>query len=31
MFANVWLVRFAPDGRAREFSEWWVERPRPSD
>jgi hypothetical protein len=31
MFANVWLVRFAPDGRAREFSEWWVERPRQSD
>jgi uncharacterized protein (TIGR02246 family) len=30
-FANVWVVRFAPDGRAREFSEWWVERPRQSD
>lgn len=27
-YANVWLVRFADDGRAREFVEWWVERPR---
>lgn len=27
-YANIWLVRFAPDGRAREFAEWWVERPR---
>lgn len=28
-FANVWLLRFADDGtRVREFTEWWVERPR---
>jgi ketosteroid isomerase-like protein len=26
-YANVWLVRFADDGRAREFREWWVQRP----
>lgn len=26
-YANVFLVRFAPDGRAREFAEWWVQRP----
>ena len=26
-FANMWVVRFAPDGRAREFAEWWVQRP----
>ena len=26
-FANVWLARFAPDGRAREFAEWWVQKP----
>jgi uncharacterized protein (TIGR02246 family) len=26
-YANIWLVRFADDGRAREFAEWWVERP----
>ena len=30
-YANVWLVRFAPDGRAREFVEWWIQRPRPSE
>ncbi len=27
-FANIWVVRFDADERAREFSEWWVERPR---
>jgi uncharacterized protein (TIGR02246 family) len=27
-YANVFLVRFAPDGRAREFAEWDVQRPR---
>ena len=27
-YSNVWLVRFAPDGRAREFVEWWVQEPR---
>jgi len=27
-YANVWLVRFADDGRAREFREWWVQRPK---
>jgi ketosteroid isomerase-like protein len=27
-YANVWLVRFAADGRAREFVEWWVQEPR---
>ena len=26
-YANVWLVRFTPDGRAREFAEWWVQKP----
>jgi uncharacterized protein (TIGR02246 family) len=26
-FANIWVVRFAPDGRARSFAEWWVQRP----
>lgn len=26
-YANVWLIRFADDGRAREFREWWVQRP----
>jgi hypothetical protein len=27
-YANVWAVRFAQEDRAREFREWWVERPR---
>jgi hypothetical protein len=26
-FANVWLIRFADDGRVREFREWWVQKP----
>lgn len=26
-YANVWLVRFAEDGRARQFVEWWVQKP----
>jgi len=27
-FSNVFIVRFDGEGRAREFSEWWVEQPR---
>lgn len=26
-YSNIWIIRFAPDGRAREFREWWVEEP----
>jgi len=26
-YANIWLVRFATDGRARQFKEWWVQKP----
>jgi uncharacterized protein (TIGR02246 family) len=26
-YANVWLIRFAEDGRARQFIEWWVQKP----
>jgi hypothetical protein len=29
-YANIWVVRFADDGRARSFAEWWVQRPVPS-
>jgi hypothetical protein len=25
-YENVWLVRFAEDGRASEFQDWWFER-----
>jgi ketosteroid isomerase-like protein len=30
-YANIWIVRFAADGRARQFDEWWVQRRRPDD
>ena len=23
-YENLWVVRLAPDGRAREFTEWWM-------
>lgn len=26
-YANIWVVRFAPDGSARSFAEYWVQRP----
>jgi ketosteroid isomerase-like protein len=28
-YSNIWLVRFDGQGRCREFTEWWVERPTP--
>jgi SnoaL-like protein len=28
-FSNVFVCRFDETGRCREFSEWWVEKPRP--
>jgi len=28
-FSNVFIVRFNDTGEAREFSEWWVEKPKP--
>lgn len=28
-FSNVFICRFDGEGRCREFSEWWVERPKP--
>ena len=27
-FSNVYVVRFNDAGEAREFSEWWVEKPK---
>ena len=27
-FSNVFLCRFDAEGRCREFSEWWVEKPK---
>lgn len=26
VYDNVWLVRFAEDGRASEFQDWWFQR-----
>lgn len=28
-YSNIWVVQLAPDGRARSFAEWWVQRPKP--
>lgn len=28
-YSNIWLVRFGDNGRAREFAEWWVQKPTP--
>jgi uncharacterized protein (TIGR02246 family) len=24
-FSNLWVIRLNPDGRCREFTEWWME------
>ncbi|MET8004540.1 nuclear transport factor 2 family protein [Nonomuraea glycinis] len=24
-YSNLWVIRFLPDGRCREFTEWWME------
>lgn len=24
-YSNLWVIRFAPDGRCAEFTEWWME------
>ncbi|NRQ37272.1 nuclear transport factor 2 family protein [Nonomuraea sp. NN258] len=23
-YSNLWVIRFAPDGRCHEFTEWWM-------
>ena len=25
VYSNLWVIRLAPDGRCREFTEWWME------
>lgn len=27
-YSNLWVIRFAPDGRARSFTEWWMDQSR---
>lgn len=29
-YSNLWVIRFAPDGRATEFTEWWMDQADPS-
>ncbi len=26
-FSNLWVIRLDKDGRAHEFTEWWMEKP----
>ena len=28
-YSNIWVVQLAPNGQARSFAEWWVQRPKP--
>ena len=28
-YANLWVIRFAPDGRASSFTEWYMRVPEP--
>ncbi|GLY14055.1 nuclear transport factor 2 family protein [Kineosporia rhizophila] len=28
-FSNLWVIRLDRDGRCREFTEYWMEHPRP--
>jgi uncharacterized protein (TIGR02246 family) len=26
-YSNLWVIRFAAEGRCREFTEWWMKHP----
>jgi hypothetical protein len=28
VYSNLWVIKLTPDGRCREFAEWWMENPR---
>ena len=30
-YSNLWIIRFAPDGRATQFTEWWMAQPGTSN
>lgn len=30
-YSNLWVIRFTPDGRATEFTEWFMEQPGSDD
>ncbi len=29
-YSNLWVIRLGPDGRARTFTEWWMDQSRRS-
>ncbi|HEX4059306.1 MAG TPA: nuclear transport factor 2 family protein [Galbitalea sp.] len=29
-YSNLWVIRLSPDGRATEFTEWWMDQSKPS-
>jgi uncharacterized protein (TIGR02246 family) len=31
VFRNLWVLRLDPDGRCREFTEWWMQEPSTVD
>jgi hypothetical protein len=31
VYSNLWVIRFAPDGRARHFVEWWMDQAKPAE
>ncbi|MGN6127755.1 MAG: nuclear transport factor 2 family protein, partial [Humibacter sp.] len=30
-FSNLWVIDFAPDGRAVAFTEWWMDQSEPEE
>jgi hypothetical protein len=30
IYSNLWVIQLEPDGRCREFTEWWMEHPTKS-
>jgi hypothetical protein len=31
IYSNLWVIRLDDEGSCREFTEWWMEHPRPED
>lgn len=31
VYSNLWVIRFAPDGRAHDFTEWWMDQAQTSE
>ena len=30
-YSNLWVIRLDDEGRAREFTEWWMDQSKPSE